>query len=141
MEVANAEFVSCPTKQIGVNADLQKGWIVIRHDHVSVKAERRKLYGKWVAIKSDQRTIYRIIRFSPTVPRNGVVIDWGGWIDLQPDVDDLEKSLHLQISTVNWRQAVAIPFVHVDNAVSISAYLGGLSVFPGIVIPIIQSYL
>ncbi|WP_292927975.1 hypothetical protein [Novosphingobium sp. PASSN1] len=132
MEIADAEFFSCPTKQIGATVDLQKGWIVIRHDHLSGKAERRKLYGRWVAIKSDQRTIYRIIRFSPTVPRDGIVIDWGGWIDLQPDADDLGKSLNLKISTVKWHQAIRIPFVHVDNAVRISAYLGGLSTLLGI---------
>jgi hypothetical protein len=138
MEIANAEFVSCPTKQIGANADLQRGWIVVSHDHVPAKAERRKLYGRWVAIKSDQRTIYRIIRFSPTVPRDSVVIDWGGWIDLQPDADDLEKSLHLRISTVKWYQAIRIPFVHVDNAVRISAYLGGISIILGIISLIIS---
>lgn len=133
MEIASGEFASCPKSQIGADTELPVGWVVIRHDQVPFKSQRRELYGKWVAIQSEEKTIYRILRFSPTLPKDGIVIDWGGWIDLQGDREEFEKNLKLKISTVPWHQAIRLPFFHVDHSVRISSYLGALSLVIAIV--------
>lgn len=108
------------------------GWVVVRHSHVDTVRDRRKSYGRWVSITCGKHRIFRVLRYSVNLPANQIVIDWGGWIDLQGRTDKESTSLNLQITTARWWQFFTIPFRHVDPAYRLSAWLGAISILLGI---------
>jgi hypothetical protein len=112
--------------------NLDTGWIVLRHDHLETKTERRETHGRWVKIRSDKGTIYRIIRYSGSLGRDNIVIDYLGWIELQGREDEIQVSYPITISTVRWYETPILPFKHIDPGIRLSSYLGGLSVILGI---------
>lgn len=125
-----------PTKFVEKIA-LPVGWFVVRFDQIQDKAARRNSHGKWFSIKSDRRTIYRMLRFSVnlkgTTPNGNpeIVLDWAGWIDLYDRDENVDAPLHLTISRVSWWKRPWVYLKHPDPAVRLSSYLGWASVILG----------
>lgn len=111
---------------------LPQGWIVVRHDHVATKLERRRTHGRWVAVRSAEATVFRILRYSPRLPAGDIVMDWVGWIDLQGRTDDEVEAMDITITLARWDQLPFIPFRHIDPGYRLSAWLGALSLGLGI---------
>jgi hypothetical protein len=128
MQIASGEFASCPKSALGKEHDLATGWIVVRHDHVPLMADRRKLYGKWVAIKSTNKTIYRIIRFSPNIKSTDIVVDWGGWINLQGQKEHLDDNVYLYIRKITFFEKCILPFRYMDHGIVLASYLALASI-------------
>ena len=76
--------------------------MVLRHSHLKPKDLRRATHGKWVAICCEGRTIYRIVRYSVTLSKSQVVMDWAGWIDLQGRIADAPDKIALVVREPHW---------------------------------------
>ncbi len=137
INIASRVFSRVSDRQVRGSYNLDMGWIVLRHDHLETKTERRKTHGRWVKIKSDKGTIYRIIRYSGSLERDNIVIDYLGWIELQGREDEIEVSYPVTISSLEWYEYLNPLFKHIDPGIRLSTYLafglGGLSVTLGIV--------
>ena len=132
MKIVSNSFERISPANFAEKMGLPLGWIVVRHSHVDTKLRRRATHGKWVAVTSTRRTIFRIIRYSVNLPADQVVMDWVGWIDLQGRTDEEQDKLDLTIATASWYQLLVIPFRHVDPGYRLSAWLGAISVALGV---------
>ena len=116
---------------------LPVGWFVVRFGLMRDKSARRKSHGEWFSIKSDKRTIYRMLRFSVNLKgssANGhpeMVLDWAGWIDLYDREDNVDAPLRLMVRRVPWWHAPWVYLKHPDPAVRLSVYLGWASILLG----------
>lgn len=131
MQIARASFERVSPAKFAEKVGLPLGWIVVRHSHVDAKIKRRETHGRWVAIKSDKATIFRILRYSVNLGANQVVMDWVGWIDLQGRTDEEADAVELTITEARWYQLLVIPFRHIDPGYRLSAWLGAISVALG----------
>jgi hypothetical protein len=132
MQIARTRFTRVSPAKFAEKVGLPMGWIVVRHTHVESKLTRRKTHGRWVVVKSDKATIFRILRYSVNLAADQVVMDWVGWIDLQGRTDEEEDAIMLTISSARWHQLIVIPFRNVDPGYRMSAWLGAISVGLGI---------
>lgn len=115
------------------------GWIVVHHDHISEKALRRIAHGEWFEISTDRGTIFRMLRFSPNIPKGKagspgtIVIDWIGWIDLHNRDEDVDGPLVLKVRRVPWWKRPLVYLRHPDPAVRLSGWLGWASLILGLI--------
>lgn len=128
MKIAEGRFTRKPPAQFGERVDLPLGWTVLRHDHLQPKQTRRDVTYRWATLICGERKIFRVLRFSVSLPRNEIVLDWPGWIDLQGRVADTLDDLDLEIRTPHRWEYLIIPFCHVDPGYRMSAWLGATSV-------------
>lgn len=115
------------------------GWVVVHHDHIPEKANRRKAHGEWFELTTDRGTIYRMIRFSPNLAKakpdkpGVIVIDWIGWLDLHNRDEDVNGPIALTVRRVPfWKRPWAY-LKHPDPAVRLSGCLGWASVILGLI--------
>jgi hypothetical protein len=114
------------------------GWIVVHHDLVKTKAERRRASGRWFKLKSSSGNIYRILRFSPRLrgpPHDEpyeLVIDWPGWLILHNYDDNLDPPLVLEIFRTKWWEFPRLAVSHPDPLARTAGILGLVSVGLGI---------
>ena len=104
------------------------------------KRERRQLRGRWYSITSHQRTIYRILKFDPTLrfyssDKSGdLQLDWDGRNDLTDYPDGTVDLTIERVSAIrSWLCAWRHPNPTDRLALRISIVLGGLSVVLGLV--------
>lgn len=115
------------------------GWIVVHHDHIPEKAHRRIVHGEWFEVTADRGTIFRMLRFSPNIPKGKpgspgtIVIDWIGWIDLHNRDEDIEGPLQLKIRRVPLWKRPWVYLRHPDPAVRLSGWLGWASLILGLI--------
>jgi hypothetical protein len=132
------DFARVPPAKFVEKIALPLGWFVVRFDRMANKSERRESHGKWFSIKSDRRTIYRMLRFSVNLKGstlNGnpeIVLDWAGWIDLYDRDENVDGPLRLTITRVRWWRLPWVYLQHPDPAVRLSSYLGWSSISLGI---------
>jgi len=133
MKIIDQVISRVSPRQVHESYKLPLGWVVVRHGHLDTMSDRRKTHGRWVKIKSDKGTVYRLVRYSGSLPRDGIVIDYLGWMELQGRQDEIQESYPITISSVRWYENLILPFKHIDPGIRLSSYLGGLSVILGIV--------
>ncbi len=132
MEIVKSTFKRVSPASFAQRVALPIGWAVLRHDHLPEQQLRRATHGKWVAITCGSRKVFRVLRFSVTLPRQQIVLDWAGWIDLQGRIADAPDELELEIRTPRWWEWPVIPFFHIDPGFRMSAWLGTISIGLGI---------
>lgn len=115
------------------------GWVVVHHDHIPGKSDRRKAHGAWFEISSDRGKVYRMLRFSPRLKKGigtnpaDLVIDWVGWIDLHDRDEDVDGVLTLKLRRVPlWKRPRAY-LEHPDPAIRLSGWLGWTSIILGLI--------
>lgn len=111
--------------------ELPAGWTVLRFSHLSEKQSRRATHGRWVVLTSGSNAIYRIVRYSVTLPADEIVLDWAGWIDLQGRLADAPDQIEIGVRTPYLWEYAVIPFKHIDPGYRMSAWLGTISVVLG----------
>lgn len=115
------------------------GWFVVSHRWVPEKKRRRRLYGTWHKIQSDHATIYRIIRFSPSLKgteksqEGEIVLDWGGWLALSDYPEEHATKMQLVITKAKLCELVYAGVKHPDPAFRLASWLALLSIFLGII--------
>ena len=131
MQIAQGTFRRVSPASFAEKVGLPMGWIVVRHDHVAEKLNRRKTHGRWVSVKSAHGKVYRVLRYSVNLQTSQIVMDWVGWIDLQGRTDQETEEVPLTISTARFWEHLVIPFKHIDPGYRMSAWLGAISVALG----------
>ena len=132
MKVGPIVFKRVSPAKFSERVELPSGWTVLRFSHLGEKDARRATHGKWVALTTGGNTIYRIVRYSVTLPACDIVIDWAGWIDLQGRVADAPDKIEITIRTPRLWEYPMIPFKHIDPGYRMSAWLGTISVALGL---------
>lgn len=113
------------------------GWIVVNHNHIPDKANRRIAHGEWFEISSDRAKIYRMLRFSPNIAKGNattnakIVVDWIGWIDLHDRDENVDGPITLKVRRLPWWKRPRAYLKHPDPAVRLSGWLGWASVILG----------
>lgn len=141
LEIAKATFRRSSPIAFGKLAPIPAGWIVVRSSFVSTKILRRKTHGRWVRLRSAEGTIYRILRFSPNLKREKIVVDWIGWIDLQGRIDEESETLELTIDLARWWHFFVIPFVHPEPAYRLSSIIAVALGVPSVMLGIASIWL
>ena len=131
MKIAEGTFERVPPASFAERGSLPIGWMVLRHSHLKPKDLRRATHGKWVAICCEGRTIYRIVRYSVTLSKSQVVMDWAGWIDLQGRIADAPDKIALVVREPHWLEWPTIPFKHIDPGYRMAAWMAALSLALG----------
>lgn len=132
MKIGPQEFRRVSPAKFSERVELPAGWTVLRFSHLSDKDQRRATHGKWVALTSDENTIYRIVRYSVSLPASDIVLDWAGWIDLQGRKADAPDKIAICIRAPRYWEYLVIPFKHIDPGYRMSAWLGTISVTLGV---------
>ncbi|HPM48104.1 MAG TPA: hypothetical protein PLW78_10245 [bacterium] len=126
------------------NAKINPGWLVISYRWASedTKSERRRKYGRWYEIKSENGRIFRVMSFSGSIEGNyvnekkcfigDIVVDWAGWIELTGYSGEEKKQIEVQIRQIRKWQYILCAFSHPDPNYRLSALLGLLSLFLGL---------
>ena len=114
------------------------GWFVISHRWMPEKRHRRLSHGRWFKIKSAEREVFRILRFSASLggsPAKGtgeIVMDWPGWLDLFGQAEDVDGPIEVEFTEASWWQFPRLAVSHPDPTIRLSGLLGLLSVALGI---------
>jgi hypothetical protein len=72
------------------------------------KKQRRLNHGKWFKLESNDRCVYRILRFSvdlPGSPDQGIgriVTDWSAWLELCGYAEKIPEEMEITITKVSW---------------------------------------
>lgn len=132
MKIGPQDFRRVSPAKFSERVELPAGWTVLRFSHLPEKDKRRASHGKWIALTSGGNTIYRIVRYSVTLPASDIVLDWAGWIDLQGRVADAPDQIQIAIRSPRPWEFMAIPFKHIDPGYRMSAWLGSISVALGV---------
>lgn len=127
MKIGPLDFKRVSPAKFSERVELPAGWAVLRFSHLPDKDKRRATHGRWIALTSGGNTIYRIVRYSVTLPASDIVLDWAGWIDLQGRVADAPKSIPISIRSPRFWEYLIIPFKHIDPGYRMAAWLGYLS--------------
>lgn len=141
LQIAQSEFRRSSPVAFGKLAPIPSGWIVLRSSFVKTKMLRRKTHGKWVRIRSSEGTIYRILRYSPNIKQEKIVVDWIGWIDLQGRTDEESEKLDLKIDLARWWHFFLIPFVHPEPAYRLSSIIATALGVPSVLLGVASIWL
>lgn len=111
--------------QVGANSvQLDYGWFGLRHDVIDTKEARRKTYGRWFVIRSKcGERIYRRLRFSPTLSRSEIAVDYEGWLQLTDWEGVTPSKLVLEIAPLRIIDYVRLPVWHPDEGIRIAAWI------------------
>jgi hypothetical protein len=114
------------------------GWFSISHNLVKNKNERRSLYGKWFCIKANRKTIYRQLKFNPTLKSNDgqeqIALDWLGTIQLNNYNSEKDSSLtEYEIRQANWLESICANIYHPDQGLRAAYKLGIVSLILGLI--------
>jgi hypothetical protein len=112
--------------------DVSIGWVIISHHLITGKKIRRKAYGKWYKFQSNQGTVFRVIRFSPNISSNQIVIDWQAWLELSGYSEKVPESIELSISPAKLLHLPLLSIKHPDPVVRLSCILGIISIILGV---------
>lgn len=117
---------------------LELGWFSISHHFIENKIERRRSYGKWFKIQSNKRTIYRQLKFDPTLKGAGdnpeINLDWHGFIKLHDyEVDSNAKEITCQIKRANYFEILLANLNHPNQGLRAAFKLGIISLILSII--------
>ena len=138
MTVADATFGRVSLHALFDNAPPALGWFVVSHHWVHAKKDRRRLHGAWCRISSEHATVYRVLRFSPLLKASAdermgdLAIDYPAWIALSGFQEDTNQPVRMIITKAKWWHRPLCALSHPDPSYRLSAALGLLSVFLGI---------
>lgn len=132
-QIAKGIFRRMSPAAFSERVELPQGWIVLRFNNLPEKIARRATHGQWVVLIHGSHKVYRIVRYSVTMPKNEIVLDWAGWLDLQGRIADLDQEVALTIRTPQWWELLVVPFKHIDPGYRMSAWLGSISLALGVV--------
>ena len=119
--------------------DIPMGFFAISHNWIDDKKNRRKLYSKWFKISSNNRSVYRSLKFSANLKGstkigNGEIsIDWGAWLILSDFSDEIPESLELKIRTANFFDIPRILIFHPNPSEKLAAQIALVSLILGII--------
>jgi hypothetical protein len=135
--VISADFVRKFDKVDTNQKQLELGWFSISHIFIKDKIERRKSYGKWFKIQSNKRTIYRQLKFDPTLIGSGddpeINLDWAGFIKLHDyEVDSNAKEITCKIKRANFFEILFANLNHPDQGLRAAYKLGLISLIFGL---------
>ena len=116
------------------------GWFVLPYNLMLKKEVRRKYHGKWFTIESDNKKIYRVLRFGSKLhgtirddKHKDILLDWVGWIDLCGRDEDVEIPLKLKITkSTLMQQLIYAGINHPEPINRMSAWLAIISISLGI---------
>jgi hypothetical protein len=133
-----SEFVRHIEKSNTNHKQLELGWFSISHLFIDDKTERRKSYGKWFKIQSNNRTIYRLLKFDPTLKCLGdnpeINLDWDGFIKLHDyEVDSNDNKIFCQIERANYFEILFANLNHPDQGLRAAFKLGIISLLLSII--------
>ena len=131
MKIAQKSFRRVSPAKFADRVELPVGWMVLRHDHLATKDARRATHGHWAALISGKNKIYRVVRYSVNLPKEQIVLDWAGWIDLQGRIASAPDEIVIRIRSPHPWEYPFIPFGHVDPGYRMSAWLGAISIALG----------
>ena len=136
--IISSEFVRHIEKSDTNHKQLELGWFSISHVFISNKIERRKSYGKWFKIQSNKRTIYRQLKFDPTLKGVGdnpeISLDWDGFIKLHDyDVDSNTREINCQIKRANYIEILFANLKHPNQGLRAAFILGIISLLLSII--------
>jgi hypothetical protein len=136
--IISSEFVRHIEKSDTNHKQLELGWFSISHVFISNKIERRKSYGKWFKIQSNKRTIYRQLKFDPTLKGAGdnpeINLDWDGFIKLHDyEVDSNDSKIFCQIQKANYFEILFANLNHPDQGLRAAFKLGIISLILSII--------
>lgn len=136
---ATIKFKRRPPAVLDETIPLPLGWVVLPFRAMPIKSDRRKYHGKWIKIKSDDATIYRVLRFSANIKGKiagdgamDILLDWAGWLDLCGRVEDEIQELTLTISNTNIFERIYAGLTHPEPTIKISMKLAIISVALGL---------
>lgn len=117
---------------------LEVGWFAVSHRFESDASRRRRLRNKWVRLKSDYGTIYRVLRFAPNLAggpaaaASDLAVDYQGWWELQGlNVPEL-KELSIEIRQARLWEIMVAHWHHPDPAQRSAMILAHISLGLGI---------
>jgi len=118
--------------------DIDLGWFSISHKLVHNKKDRRFLYGKWFCIQANGKTIYRLLKFDPTLKsiegQEQIVIDWLGSIKLNGyDSDSELLPIEYEIRLANWLEIIRANISHPNQGLRAAYKLGFVSLLLGLI--------
>ncbi len=133
-----SEFVRRIEKSDTNHKQLELGWFSISHVFIIDKIERRKSYGKWFKIQSNNRIIYRQLKFDPTLKATGdnpeINLDWDGFIKLHDyEVDSNDNKIFCQIERANYFEILFANLNHPDQGLRAAFKLGIISLILSII--------
>jgi hypothetical protein len=136
--IISSEFVRHIEKSDTNHKQLELGWFSISHVFIIDKIERRKSYGKWFKIQSNKRTIYRQLKFDPTLKGAGdnpeISLDWDGFIKLHDyDVDSNTREINCQIKRANYIEILFANLKHPNQGLRAAFILGIISLLLSII--------
>lgn len=103
---------------------VDSGWFALRHDHVSHKEVRRKIYRRWFVIRSKHgERIYRRLRFSPNLSLTEIAVDYEGWLKMTDWEGVTPSKLVLDIAPLRIIDYVRLPLRHLDESIRIAAWI------------------
>lgn len=112
------------------------GWFVLPSWMVDEKHQRRRLYGKWCRLKTDQGVVYRVIRFSPRLKSKDepadIVLDWAAWLELNGHDEDVQQPIKITITEADPLQIVRAAVHHPEPGYRIASWLALISVGMGL---------
>ncbi len=132
------EFVRHIEKSDTNHKQLELGWFSISHVFINDKLQRRKSYGKWFKIQSNERIIYRQLKFDPTLKGVGdnpeINLDWDGFIKLHNyDVDSNTREITCQIKKANYVEIIIANLKHPNQGLRAAFQLGIISLILSII--------
>lgn len=133
-------FSRKPLGELKEKMPVPAGWFVIPYNLMPDKKDRRKYHGKWFTIESDNKKIYRVLRFAANLhgttnndEQKDIILDWVGWIDLCGRDEDVEIPLKLKISKSNlWQKYICAGLNHPEPSYQLSSILALISVILGL---------
>jgi len=133
-------FAYRPASSLPQDGMLAPGWFAISHRHLAGKEDRRRAYGRWCRIRSESSTVFRTLRFSPTLSYSAadgepseLCIDWGAWLKLSGFASDTEQPLAITIDRIAWMEWPWCVLDHPDPATRAAWMLGIVSLGLGLV--------
>jgi len=114
------------------------GWFSISHRLVENKYRRRPLYGNWFCKKANGKTIYRQLKFNPTLKSNDgqeqIALDWLGSIKLNNFNSENETSpIKYEIHQANRLESIYANIYHPDQGLRAAYKLGIVSLILGLI--------
>lgn len=114
------------------------GWFVISHRLMESKQERRESHGRWFKLKTNEGTVFRVLRFSPNLTSAKgksaeIVLDYPAWLDLYGRAENVDAPLDISITRARWWESPKLAVSHPDPSIRLAGWLAVISVSLGVV--------
>ncbi len=135
------EFIRAAPTALGERTELPLGWCAIYWrfiDGIDGMAERRKQHGRVWRISCDNRSIFRILRFSGNLQYAAgspaqIAVDYLGWLVLCDHEENLEASRKLSLRPAAWYECPLFAFKHPDLTYQLATWIAVISLFLGLI--------